>query len=336
MTTMRVAQASRANGPLELVERPAPDAAAGTVRIKVEVCGIFHRGSLTKEGNIPGIAYQRMKTLERITPASGYRRDAVDQRRGHQPAGPARLIALLGIASVMLAGTSNRALADEKPAWNGEVRTYGALHAIFHESQTGAMVRVAEVLVEPHVYAVGALADLAGEVTIVDGKVYLSYPDGDGTRTESPSPTDTSATLLVTAAVSSWHSVTTDRSIRFEELDAEIARHAVAAGLRTDRRFPFLVEGEVEGLEWHVIDGRRLEAGESSHHDHLAAGIMTRRDRTKATLVGFYSERDQGVFTHMGSNTHLHCVLDAPLASGHVDQVTIPAGATLKFPAAGD
>jgi D-arabinose 1-dehydrogenase-like Zn-dependent alcohol dehydrogenase len=55
MTTMRVVQVSRPNGPLEVVERPIPEPGAGWVRIKVQACGICHSDSLTKEGTIPGI-----------------------------------------------------------------------------------------------------------------------------------------------------------------------------------------------------------------------------------------------------------------------------------------
>ena len=35
----------------------------------------------------------------------------------------------------------------------------------------------------------------------------------------------------------------------------------------------------------------------------------------------------------MGAKTHVHCVLEQPLATGHVDHVDIPAGTTVKFPA---
>ena len=82
----------------------------------------------------------------------------------------------------------------------------------------------------------------------------------------------------------------------------------------------------------HVIDGRR-QAGGESHQDHLAAAVRSRRDRAPATLVGFFSKSDQGVFTHMGSKTHLHCVVTDSLSSGHVDRVDVPAGTTVKFPA---
>ena len=122
--------------------------------------------------------------------------------------------------------------------------------------------------------------------------------------------------------------------ISFDELDAAIAKLATAAGLTAEDRFPFLVEGTVEELQWHVIDGSRLEAGGSSHADHLAAAVTGREDRVAATLVGFYSPRDQGIFTHRGSRTHLHCLIEEPLVAGHVDHVVVPAGAVVRFPAA--
>src|SRR5271155_4218617 len=60
MATMRVAQVSRPNGPCEIVERPIPEPAAGTVRIKVLACGICHSDSFIKEGTYPGIQYPRV------------------------------------------------------------------------------------------------------------------------------------------------------------------------------------------------------------------------------------------------------------------------------------
>ena len=60
MATMRVAQVSRPKGPFEIVERPIPEPGAGSVRIRVEACGICHSDSLTKEGIWPGIEYPRV------------------------------------------------------------------------------------------------------------------------------------------------------------------------------------------------------------------------------------------------------------------------------------
>ena len=60
MSKMRVVQVSKSNGPFEIVEREIPEPGAGSVRIKVEACGICHSDSLTKEGTFPGIQYPRV------------------------------------------------------------------------------------------------------------------------------------------------------------------------------------------------------------------------------------------------------------------------------------
>jgi D-arabinose 1-dehydrogenase-like Zn-dependent alcohol dehydrogenase len=60
MPKMRVAQVSRPNAPLEIVEREIPEPGSGEVRIKVQACGICHSDSLTKEGHFPGIQYPRV------------------------------------------------------------------------------------------------------------------------------------------------------------------------------------------------------------------------------------------------------------------------------------
>ena len=60
MAKMRSIQVARAGGPLELVERDVPEPVAGTVRIKVQACGICHSDAFTKDGTVPGIQYPRV------------------------------------------------------------------------------------------------------------------------------------------------------------------------------------------------------------------------------------------------------------------------------------
>jgi D-arabinose 1-dehydrogenase-like Zn-dependent alcohol dehydrogenase len=60
MAKMRVVQVPRPGGPLELVERDIPDPRAGSVRIKVQACGICHSDMLTREGLYPGLEYPRV------------------------------------------------------------------------------------------------------------------------------------------------------------------------------------------------------------------------------------------------------------------------------------
>ena len=59
MSSMRAVRVSRAKGPLEVVEQPIPQPGPGSVRIKVEACGICHSDFVTKEAIWPGIQLPR-------------------------------------------------------------------------------------------------------------------------------------------------------------------------------------------------------------------------------------------------------------------------------------
>jgi D-arabinose 1-dehydrogenase-like Zn-dependent alcohol dehydrogenase len=66
MAKMRAVQVARPGAKLELVEREVPQPVAGTVRIKVEACGVCHSDSFTVEGTFPGIEYPRVPGHEVI------------------------------------------------------------------------------------------------------------------------------------------------------------------------------------------------------------------------------------------------------------------------------
>ena len=57
MPKMRVVQVPRPKGAFEIVEREVPEPEAGSVRIKVQACGICHSDVYAKDGLFPGIQY---------------------------------------------------------------------------------------------------------------------------------------------------------------------------------------------------------------------------------------------------------------------------------------
>src|SRR6201996_3374661 len=66
MAKMRAVQVGKAGGPFETVERDVPEPQAGTVRMKVQACGVCHSDSVTKDGLFPGIQYPRVPGHEVI------------------------------------------------------------------------------------------------------------------------------------------------------------------------------------------------------------------------------------------------------------------------------
>jgi len=60
MATMRAVQIAEPGGSLEFVERKVPEPGAGSVRIKIQACGVCHSDVITKEGIWPFIQYPRV------------------------------------------------------------------------------------------------------------------------------------------------------------------------------------------------------------------------------------------------------------------------------------
>jgi len=59
MATMRAVQIPSPKGAFEIVERPIPEPGPGTVRIRVQACGVCHSDSLVKDGLAP-VQYPRV------------------------------------------------------------------------------------------------------------------------------------------------------------------------------------------------------------------------------------------------------------------------------------
>ncbi|HET9321092.1 MAG TPA: alcohol dehydrogenase [Bryobacteraceae bacterium] len=57
---MRTVQVPRPKAPFEIVEREIPSPGPGSVRIKVQACGICHSDTLTRDGTFPLVQYPRV------------------------------------------------------------------------------------------------------------------------------------------------------------------------------------------------------------------------------------------------------------------------------------
>ena len=151
-----------------------------------------------------------------------------------------------------LAAFSLVGCAPTRPA----VEQFGAMRDVMREGHTESRIRLADAVAQPHAVAVGALEGLAGEITIVDGDVWVSRAADAGLRVTGPDPIDgDQATLLTLAHVAKWQSVTIETAVEGYELESLIEQMARARGIDTARPFPFVIEGELASVDLHVING---------------------------------------------------------------------------------
>jgi acetolactate decarboxylase len=214
------------------------------------------------------------------------------------------------------------------------VQVFGSVHELMMLGRTESRGELGEVAAGPARYGLAALAGLRGEATIYAGEACLAYPDGpDKVRTNITRAPKQGAALLVLADVPRWRSVRVQQDVPFARLEAHIAEAAQREGWDLEQAVPFLIEGPVRDLEWHVVDGSRLPAGEHGHGAHLASAVRGKIREGTSLLVGFFSRHHQGVFTHHDTQVHVHFLDRERRLCGHVDSVVVAAGSVLKLPA---
>lgn len=207
------------------------------------------------------------------------------------------------------------------------VRWEGTLKAV-HSGETKGVVSLAPLENNAHIYAVGPVGDLDGEITTIAGKTSIARVRHN--KIIEDSDFRSKASFLVWAEVAQWQAPVPLGlpAASHAELEMRIEQLAKSAGLNTDLPFPFLLEGEFEEVKFHVLAPKSDAHAHGSHTD-AAKSIQLKNEL--ATMIGFYSRSHEGVFTHRGSRVHLH-VVTPQKGSGHVDELVTNANLKVSFP----
>lgn len=241
---------------------------------------------------------------------------------------PRSLVALLlGIAGSC--GSSPPARGDEVPF--ARVECWGEMREVLHEGRSHGRVRLRDVL-EPGTWGVGALAELAGEITVLDGEATLAVVREGAVELRAPRGADFAA-LLVLSTVEGWRRVELPQACRLGDLELVVARALERAGYDPAAApVPLRIEGSFDQLDLHVIAGACPLADPDGAPPWRWSGAGAR-----GTIVGIHAEGAAGRLTHHGRASHLHAVVEGvegERVSGHVEELALGADAVLFLPAA--
>ena len=213
---------------------------------------------------------------------------------------------------------------------NFQVEHDGALMDIMHKGDITAKADLRELKDSKHLYALGAVENLKGEILILDDKPYISSVK-DGNLTVDYS-FNHKATLLVYASVSSWETFDIPDNISsYEELEKYIENTASENGVNIDEPFPFLINGKAKSFDWHVINWKDGNT-EHSHQKHIESGLNGTVTDKEVEILGFYSNKHHAIFTHHTTNMHLHIKTIDNKISGHLDGLILDTRMILKLP----
>tara|TARA_B100000795_G_scaffold265752_1_gene247999 strand:+ start:523 stop:1248 length:726 start_codon:yes stop_codon:yes gene_type:complete len=231
------------------------------------------------------------------------------------------------IATILVLLFSSCQNADKK-ATATEVKYSGALKAIMSGS-IQSVINLDSLSAKKQLYALGAVENLEGEIQIFDSKPSNSFVV-DSTLKIIDSY-QLKAALLVYAEVEEWDSYEISNITTKSDLEEKIFETAKSKGINIEKPFPFLLEGTISSLDWHVINWKQGDTIHN-HKKHKEAGLNGILRNTGVEILGFYSTKHKAVFTHHTTNMHMHFKTNDNNIAGHIDDLQLDNQLILKLP----
>jgi acetolactate decarboxylase len=221
-------------------------------------------------------------------------------------------------------------MPESMPEMSG-VRWIGAQRDVLAGDIRGHAA-LADLAATRHLYGLGPLEGVSGEVSIFGGPPSIARIDaGTVVTTET---WDARACFLVWAQVVSWSERPLASGLAgLARVEDEVIARARERSLDLERPFPFRVRGVVAAATLHVLDKRDGLPHNSERHEQ--AKVRQTLDRAAVELIGFHSGQHRGVFTPRDSNVHVHLRTQDGRVSGHLEEIRFEPGARVAVPAAG-
>lgn len=208
-----------------------------------------------------------------------------------------------------------------------EVHFQGELRKIMHENDISAKVDLDTLQKREHLYAIGALDSLKGEILVENGVPYMSTIQNDLIRVLKDF--DHRAALLVYTEVAEWKKFDIPDSVKSMK-GLELYLSEMMKKSDQELPFPFRLEGEDIAVEYHII--QPLKQHNATHEAHRKAGYQGQLKGEMIYITGFYSNNHHGIFTHHDSNLHMHVRNQEADEVGHVDGLTLGKNVKLFIP----
>lgn len=243
------------------------------------------------------------------------------------------ILACAGVALALLAGRSWSMADAKQPSADRketayEVRWSGVLKDVMMKGDLRGTIGLEALGKLPHVYGVGALEGLHGEVTMVDSAASLARVRAGKVVVEKTARGK--ACVLVYAQVQQWKDMPVPKSIKsLDQLESFLVATAKKQGVNVNRPFPFLVKGKVTKANYHVLHNPGTLKDPQDLHDKAQVKFTF---KGAVELIGFYSDQHLGIFT-CGGNLHVHLRSRDGKISGHLDEVELGSEMRLYLPA---
>lgn len=210
---------------------------------------------------------------------------------------------------------------SEKATNPHQVKIVGEIKNVMRNGQLQASIDLDTIADKTHLYGLGPVEYLKGEIMVYEGKSYKSTVVSDSTMLVEETFA-IKAPFFGYANVPEWVEYSLPEHVQtLKQLELYLDETTKSA----TRPFMFKIKGVVDSASIHIVnlpDGTKV----SSHHDAHQGMVSYPIENEACEIIGFFSTVHQTILTHHDTYLHLHLMTSDRKKMGHLDEVTFKKG----------
>jgi acetolactate decarboxylase len=208
-----------------------------------------------------------------------------------------------------------------RPVAAQHVTVVGEMRNVMWRGQLAGTIDLDTLSQREHLYGLGPLEYLTGELLIFDGQAYQSRVLTDSTMLVEASY-KAKAPFFGYTRVANWARQLLPDSVRTL---AQLESYLDQLTARMPRPFMFRLEGRVATAAIHIVNlpkGAVVRSPEEAHRG-LQHYPLT---NVPVEILGFFSTEHKAIFTHHDTFMHLHLITSDRQKMGHLDALNFGPG----------
>lgn len=217
---------------------------------------------------------------------------------------------------------------EPQTEYRDDVTVIGEMRNVMWNGELAGIIDLQTLSGREHLYGLGPVEYLRGEILILDGISYKSTVVSD-TEMHVETTFDMKAPFFGYATIAEWTEHDLPASV---QTIPQLEEYLAEAGDSLSHPFMFKLLGMVDEALIHIVnlpEGTEVSSPAEAHQGQIDYPLQNE----KVDILGFYSTEHQRIFTHRDSFVHMHLITADRQKMGHLDEVKFRGGTiTLSLP----
>lgn len=202
-----------------------------------------------------------------------------------------------------------------------KVKVVGAMNEVMWKGKLSGTIDLDTLSNQQHLFGLGPVEYLTGEILIVDGNAYKSSLLPDSTMKVEETYA-LKAPFFAYANITNWTQVILPDSIQSTQQFEQFLERTTK---KQSRPFFFRFSGEIKQATIHVVnlpEGATVTSPKDAHQGQRNFVLSHQH----VEIIGFFSTAHKGIFTHHDTYLHMHLITSDKQMMGHLDDVRFNKG----------